>query len=460
MGFTGDAHSRERSWRLLAVIVVVAVLVRLAFWFVVVGFDTTGGGDGPDYHQLASGVAAGQGLLSPEGEPTARRPPLYPMLLGGFYSIAGPDPDVGRGLQVALGALIVVLVYALARRLFSERVALLAAALVAVNPSLVYVSALLLTENLYIVLLLLALLALMGVHEPASAGPGPAGEGALAGSGSFAAASARAGLGRFAGAGFLTGLCALARPTGLAFTLVAGLATLLFLKASVGRRIAATVVFLAVAAATVAPWAVRNHAQLGEWVVSTTHGGITFYESNNPLICENPEFRGIVVLPRTAVPGWEELEGLAEVEFDREAWRMGLEFVRENTELLPRMALWKFVRFWRIRSGLGFGVAAGAGGGRGVLGALAARADFLSLYWAAVTPLFLLGLVVTLRRARRLLLPYAVILAHVLSALLIHGSLRARTPVEPMMAIFAAAAAGWCVARLRGLRRPRAKPAT
>ena len=133
-------------------LVVGAIVLRLAFWFVVVGFDSTGGGDEPDYHRLASTVAAGQGLLSPEGQPTAARPPLYPMFLGGLYRLTGSDPDAGRALQVGLGALVVFLVYAV-----GETAALGGRGTGRRGHwrpsirSLIYVSALLLTENLYIV---------------------------------------------------------------------------------------------------------------------------------------------------------------------------------------------------------------------------------------------------------------------------------------------------------------------
>ena len=165
-----------------------------------------------------------------------------------------------------------------------------------------------------------------------------------------------------------------------------------------GQRLGAALVFLLIAAAVVTPWAARNRAQLGELVVSTTHGGITFYESNNHLIYENPEFRGIVVLPRTAVPRWDELKGLGEVELDRAAWQMGLEFVTQNPKLLPRMVWWKFARFWRVRSGLGFGSDRRLGRPRRASSERWRRVLMCShVYWAAVIPLFALGLVVTWR---------------------------------------------------------------
>jgi hypothetical protein len=111
--------------------------------------------------------------------------------------------------------------------------------------------------------------------------------------------------------------------TSLARRRPAAVLTLILVVAreSVGTRLKKVVVFMFVTIALVLPWSVRNYIQMGDWVTFTTHGGITFYESNNMLNYEVPEFRGIVVLPRRAVPDWDEIRDLPEVEHDRRAWR-------------------------------------------------------------------------------------------------------------------------------------------
>ncbi len=419
----------ERKPRaVLTLILLVAVVVRLGFWFAVVGFDTTGGGDEPDYHMLATVISEGGGFVNPLGEPTAARPPLYPALLGGLYAIAGPDPDVGRAFQVALGVLIVFLVYALARRLFSTKVALLAAGLAAVNPGLIYLSVLLMTENLYVVLLLLLLIVMVGEWKnPART------------------------TSRFALAGLLAGLCSLARPTAFTIALLLSGATLVLARETLSSRLKKTVVFMLVTVALVAPWSVRNYVQMGDWVTFTTHGGITFYESNNMLNYEVPEFRGIVVLPRRAVPNWDQLAGLPEAEHDRRAWEMGLDFIREHPRHFARMAWWKFARFWRVGSGLDLAGAAGLDSSDGgFVARVASRVDIFALYWIPVLPLFVLGLLTTLRHYRKLLPLYVVVATHVLLSLIFHGSLRARMPIEPIITILAAAAIAWIAAAVAG----------
>jgi len=135
---------------LLPAILVVALAARLLFCVAVVGLDAWGWGDEPDYHRHASDIAVGRGFLTPNGEPTAARPPLYPIVLAGVYRVFGPSHAAGRIFQMVLGAGVVLLTYLVAKKLFSSDVGLVAAAFVAANPSLIYLSALLMTENLAI----------------------------------------------------------------------------------------------------------------------------------------------------------------------------------------------------------------------------------------------------------------------------------------------------------------------
>ncbi len=419
--------SRPYSWR--------RSRCALLFCVAVVGLDAWGWGDEPDYHRHAADIAAGRGFLTPAGEPTAARPPLYPIVLAGVYRVFGPSHAAGRILQMALGVAIVLLTYFVTRKLFSEGAGLAAAAFAAGSPALVYLSALLMTENLAIVLLLLMLLLL--ARE---------------------IVAKEIALPRLALGGLLGGLSCLTRPDSALFVLSVPAAALVFGKAPARRRAAGAALFVLVAAVTVLPWAARNRTALGEWIAFTTHGGITFYESNNMRIVEEPAFRGSVVLPGTAVPRWDELEPLGEVELDRKAWEMGRQFVREHADLMPRMMVWKFERLWRFRSGLQVSGAEGAvqvAGGRS-LGEIIRGIDVGWVYSIVAIPLFLLGTAATARRWRSLALLYAVVVSHTLVALAFHGSLRARSPVEPVIAVFAGAAVAAILTRAR--LRPRPAP--
>ena len=430
-----DARHGRRQTLLLGIILVLALLLRLGFWFGVVGFDSKGWGDEPDYHRLAASVAAGEGLTSPLGEPTAARPPLYPIVLGGIYSLLGDDPDVARAFQVVLGVVAVLLVYVLMLRLATPGGALLAAFLAALNPALIYMSGLIMSENLYILAILGVLLLLVrdarSRQEPGS-------------------------IRRYALTGALCGAAYLARPQMLFFAAFVGLAALGLRRLSWRGRIARIVVLTAAAAVVVSPWIARNYRHFDALVPSTTHGGITFYESNNELIPTDPEFRGIVVIPRKAVPEWEELKDLPEVEYNREAFAKGFEFVRTHPALSLRMAWWKFLRFWRFDAGIEMPerfLVKLPGGADGGVATFLRRVDLGAVYWWVVIPLFLVGLCASWKARKRYVLLYGVIISHTVVSLVFHGSIRARSPVEPVIVTLAAVGIGWLRSFWKASRR-------
>ena len=101
-------------------------------------------------------------------EPTAFYPPGYPTFVAAVtwtvWHTPLPDRELVRTieyLQAALGTLTILLVFLLARRVFDARVALLAAAIVAVYPNLIAMTATLQFETVFITLLLVTMLVLL-----------------------------------------------------------------------------------------------------------------------------------------------------------------------------------------------------------------------------------------------------------------------------------------------------------
>lgn len=416
---------------LLFVIIALGLALRAFFWLEVAGPAAPLRGDEIDYDAIAKSLASGRGFAFDAGKPTASRPPLYPALLAGVYRVAGFRPEAGKIVQILLGGAIVFLTYLLARRLFTEGAALAAAAIAALNPSLVFISSYLLAENLYVVLLLSFLvLFARRAAKPLSRGVCAAG-------------------------GFLLGLASLARPNAFPFAVLAAACCALFGAGGRGARLARAALFLGAVFAAIAPWAARNEARFGKPVLFTTHGGITFYQGNNSLACAEPAYRGTVA-PLASLPGWEGIKGLGEIEGDAEAWRLGTAFVREHPGCFVRMAGWRFMRFWRFSGDAPFsGVKSGWWWDKGKrFGGLASSLDVVFMFSVVVIPLFILGLLATLRRARELVDLYGVILVHTAAAMIFFGSLRARMGIEPVIAVFA----GTFAARLFALIRRRGDP--
>jgi 4-amino-4-deoxy-L-arabinose transferase-like glycosyltransferase len=405
--------SRKQTIVLVAV-VVAAGLLRVGFSTLVVGWHSGVRGDEVDYQAIASSLAKGEGYRI-DGYLTGRRPPLYPFLLSLLYRVVGPSVTAGRILQILLGMLLVYLVCRVAGKYFGARVGLIAAVISAVNPFLIMMSGYLLTENIYTVLILTALL-VMPVPQ-------------LLGRRLRAVLVASA----------VMGAATLARPTGLplaAWMLAAGL---VFGGGSLGLRASNGLAAAALFCAVLLPWMIRNDLVAGGWVGLTTHGGITFYQGNNRRVVEVPHYRGGVA-PLDGLPHAREISSMGELERDRFTWEKGKEFLCENKRLIPRLAWWKFARFWRLRSDVGLsGVKSGWWWStKSFFGRLASRLDVGFAYAVVAFPLFLAGIVLTRARWRDLLFLYGVPVVHTAVAVVFFGSIRGRVPVEPVIAIFAA----------------------
>lgn len=98
------------------------------------------GEDAYKFADLGRNVAQGNGLCFTGGLPTIRRAPLYPFVIAILDLCFGPSLLAIRLFQCLLFACTTVLVFEIGRRVFSQRVALIAAAAVMLHPmSLRYV---------------------------------------------------------------------------------------------------------------------------------------------------------------------------------------------------------------------------------------------------------------------------------------------------------------------------------
>ena len=89
---------------------------------------------------------------------TAYWPPLFPIALAGWQSIFGESIRTSQLMGVATGAATIVLAGLLGRAVVNRAVGLVAAALVAVSPFIIAVDGSLMSETLYLPLVLLTLL--------------------------------------------------------------------------------------------------------------------------------------------------------------------------------------------------------------------------------------------------------------------------------------------------------------
>ncbi|MFH1754170.1 MAG: glycosyltransferase family 39 protein [Candidatus Latescibacterota bacterium] len=418
----------------LLVLLLAAALLRIVFSVFVVGWHAPPRGDEIDYQALSANLAGGGGFALANGVATARRPPCYPVFLAACYKLFGVHAAVGRVIQLILGVVVVLLVYIAAKQYFCERTAWIAAVLAAFNPFLIFISGYLLTENLYMIFLF-AFLILFPFGRMLWESPG-----------------------RLVLASLLLALAALTRPTGFPFT-VWVFAILLFAGSGPMRlRIARLSLMMVVWLIPFVPWVIRNQATFGKAILFTTHGGSTFYQGNNAAVRDIPRYHGGVA-PLHALRDESDRRSAGEVENNREGWRKGLEFIKENPRDVPIMTWRKFLRFWRLRSDVGLsGVKSGWWWNQhSFLGKLASSLDVGFAYAVLVLPFFLIGLGSACRRFAKFSLLHGVIVMHTLIALVFYGSLRSRIPIEPVIAIFASAGFMAVIERMRPARSKEAR---
>jgi len=244
-----------------ALIVLLAVLVRLAF---VVAVDTrklsvAHNPDTEDYLSFAYNLATGIGFAhainedQPFSQPvefSAWRAPLYPMFLAAAFQISRNTLFL-RCLQVALAGFSAYFLMEVALILFSQMAALISGVVFALYPLLIFYTADLGTETLFVFLLTATLLVYYRAGGNISSGH------------AFLL-------------GVLTGLAALDRPNGLMLIPAFALAFWFrkHTRAEALRRIAVLTVAVAM---VVLPWTYRNYRLYHKLVLISSNGGANLW---------------------------------------------------------------------------------------------------------------------------------------------------------------------------------------
>lgn len=240
----------------LPVLFTAALFLRLVHIWQIrdLGFFDTPLSDAAVFVNRAHEIAAGQWL----GPPDFVHAPLYAYLLGLGELILGWGWWWPRVAQAIGGATACVLLALLGTRLFNRRTGLLAGAMLALFPPAIFFDALIQKTSLA---LLLSVLLLWSLVE----------------------ADTRRSLLRWALAGALLGLLILTRQNAL--LLLPLLPAWIWWAPNPGNRrqcATATLVSLAACALILTPWALRNRAVTGEWVLTTPNLGQNFAMGNHP----------------------------------------------------------------------------------------------------------------------------------------------------------------------------------
>ena len=391
--------------RLLPLILLVALILRVG-WAVSRPADDASIDQLPDqreYLEIARSFFRGEGLnfADPRFVQTvyAYRTPGYPL----FLAACGANVRIARIAQCLLDTSTVLAAYLLARRWLDSGPALFAAALVALNPFLVYFCGLLLTETLFTTLLAWGMVLLMSRRTiPWLTG------------------------------GAIIALSVLVRPGALGMPILLGV-----LAAIANRRteepyhrrwplpVGTTMLLLTLLA--LLPWAMRNHRVVGRWVWTSTNSGITSYDGFNPDAAGASDQGFVRTMPQLRI--------MNETERNEYLGGLASQYVRQNPRRSLELAGAKVARTWSPRP----------------LSSEFSRPAYVAAALAYSVPfdvLVLCGLLAgRIPRTAKLYLAGPALYLTLAAATSV-GSLRYRIPAEVPMAVLAAASLGWLAAQV------------
>jgi len=304
------------SWftfpRLLACVFVLATVLRIGLALTLE--ERLYWPDSNWYFFVAQRIVSGQGF----GQSLARGP-LYPYLLSLIFLFSSRI-FVARICESIISACACVVVGLLGKKLFSERVGLLAAFVSSVYPYFVYLPSAQGSDNLVTFVLLVSIFFLVGKGPSLS-------------------------LRNSMLSGIFLGLSFLARPS-VAMVLPGILVWPAFLKrspepTSLFRNV---VVVALVSVATVVPWTIHNYVITGQFVLVSTGGGRQFWYGNSPYATasttENPAYP-----PELA----EKLKSLSnQAAGERLLYREGLAFIRKCPKAAIKLYFKKLTNLFQL----------------------------------------------------------------------------------------------------------------
>ncbi len=395
-----ESHYRSRfttfGW-LMACAFLLALVLRVGLALTV--SETLLWPDSKWYFDTAEQISSGHGIGN-----SITRAPLYPYFLSSLFLFSHRVLFV-RVCESVLASLAVVVMGLAGRRLFSDRVGVLAAFAAAVYPYFIYLPSAQVSDNVVTLLFLVSVLALVWGRRRLTW--------------LHAAVS-----------GVFLGLCLLARPSFV--TVVPGLLVwpLFWRKAGGALALfAKSLVVVAVAVLTVMPWTVRNYVVTGHVVFVATGGGRQFWYGNSPhadaSTTENPEFPPELKARIFALPDEPSREKLL--------YQEGIRFVKEN----PGRALGLYVR--KLGNLFQLYPSVHTGGSIGERPPVRAAMGLVS---AALFALSLLGAVFVFAGGGSATLLPLLAVSYCLGSAVFLTVMRYRLPVDPYLILLASSALG------------------
>lgn len=403
---TGFDNYRFALWGILAVAIAARIAILVAAEVRPALFDFP---DSNRYVTVARNIAAGLGPIN-DSRNRSNTDPLYPLILSAA-PLSGVESQAailrfGRISNAIFSLASVTLLAAIGRRLFGRSIGILAALLLAIDPILLFFNALILTESLYIFLLLLAAYSTLRLSDTPEA---------------LAEKNGRTHLSWAFAAGLSLGLATLARSTSLFFPILLTPIVAVWVRKDRRenpRTLVVIVCFLFACYFPLVPSLIRNYGLFHAIVPARIGGGASLMEALGPWADGSPG------MDRIQYPDFP--PDADELERDRLCREAAFEWAYSHPRETISLALAKLKRTWSVE-----------------IHAAGYTSPLLrAVCWLTVAPVFLLALN-GIWRTRKRPAVLALLLAPAAYFTLIHmvfvGSVRYRLPAMPFLFVLAAA---------------------
>ena len=310
--------------------VTIALFIRLAW--ILIGhtykFKSTDDhfGFGWEMGRIGASLAAGHGFSSPFGPPTgptAWEPPLYPYLIAGVFRLFGIYSRAAAFLLLAMNSVFSALtcfpIFLIARRMFSEKVAVGSAWAWALLPNIIFWCTRAVWETSLAALLLTTIIYLTLTLED------------------------RDGWLPWLQFGLIWGITALSSTSLLSFLPAAGLWAW-YRRARLGKRSLALVVLASVVFfACITPWLVRNHETFGKFIFIRDNFGAELRLGNG----NGADGTLMVYLDATHdVYAMRQFQAMGELPYIAMRKQQALDFIRADYARFAKLSVRRFVYFW------------------------------------------------------------------------------------------------------------------
>lgn len=311
----------------LAIILVLACLIRLTAAFAITNYVSQAGrdflieGDANGYWELAHKIVAGEDYAIHTPPRYVLRTPGFPAVLAVPMTLFGDSLLVARTWLAIWGTAAVWVTFLLGQRLVNTQVGLIAAIIAAFSPAFVIFSTLILTETVFAVTVLLSLW--FGERVIATLRPS-----SVCGKGLVLRAFL---------VGVSIGLACLVRPSWIfAAPIFGGLIVIISQRR--WHAVMAAGLICTGTVLTLLPWGLRNLQVTGHFTLTTFWAGPSLYDGLNPNANGDSDMRFF--------DADSERASMSEYDVDRKYKHLAWEFVKEHPQRTVELAFLKQARYW------------------------------------------------------------------------------------------------------------------